>query len=103
MCEQFGVWGEKSFMGKTYDGLHRISFLIRTDGAEIEHVFDRFQNQQSPRRSAELVERTRLITLLLPIIPCWLRLRSAHLTSRDQMHLSLSPATPVSNPLLAER
>ncbi|MCM5338649.1 hypothetical protein MMT22_29425 [Escherichia coli] len=28
MCEQFGVWGEKSFMGKTYDGIHRISFLI---------------------------------------------------------------------------
>ncbi|MDI8841803.1 redoxin domain-containing protein, partial [Salmonella enterica subsp. enterica serovar Anatum] len=26
VCEQFGVWGEKSFMGKTYDGIHRISF-----------------------------------------------------------------------------
>ena len=23
VCEQFGVWGEKSFMGKTYDGIHR--------------------------------------------------------------------------------
>ncbi len=32
MCEQFGVWGEKSFMGKTYDGIHRISFLIDADG-----------------------------------------------------------------------
>ncbi len=28
VCEQFGVWGEKSFMGKTYDGIHRISFSL---------------------------------------------------------------------------
>ncbi|WP_438895061.1 thioredoxin-dependent thiol peroxidase, partial [Bacillus cereus group sp. BC243] len=28
LADQFGVWGEKKFMGKTYDGLHRISFLI---------------------------------------------------------------------------
>ncbi|UCQ58602.1 thioredoxin-dependent thiol peroxidase [Edwardsiella piscicida] len=38
----FGVWGEKTFMGKTYDGIHRISFLI--DGAgRIEHVFEGFK------------------------------------------------------------
>ena len=34
--------GEKSFMGKTYDGIHRISFLIDADG-KIEHVFDDFK------------------------------------------------------------
>lgn len=39
---QFGVWGEKSFMGKTYDGIHRISFLVGIDGA-IEKVFDDFK------------------------------------------------------------
>jgi peroxiredoxin Q/BCP len=59
VCEQFGVWGEKSFMGKTYDGIHRISFLIDANG-KVEHVFDDFQNQQSPRRGAELAERKRL-------------------------------------------
>ncbi|WP_262198966.1 redoxin domain-containing protein, partial [Escherichia coli] len=42
VCEQFGVWGEKSFMGKTYDGIHRISFLIDADG-KIEHVFNDFK------------------------------------------------------------
>ena len=42
VCEQFGVWGEKSFMGKTYDGIHRISFLIDADG-KIEHVVDDFK------------------------------------------------------------
>ncbi|MBD2813406.1 thioredoxin-dependent thiol peroxidase [Xenorhabdus sp. Flor] len=39
---QFGVWGEKQFMGKTYDGIHRISFLIDPEG-NIEHVFDKFK------------------------------------------------------------
>lgn len=42
VAEQFGVWGEKKFMGKTYDGLHRISFLIDSNGV-IEHVFDQFK------------------------------------------------------------
>lgn len=42
VSEAFGVWGEKSFMGKTYDGIHRVSFLIGTDG-KVEHVFDDFK------------------------------------------------------------
>ena len=27
VAEQFGVWGEKKFMGRVFDGIHRISFL----------------------------------------------------------------------------
>ena len=42
VCEEFGVWGEKSFMGKTYDGIHRISFLIDEEG-KVQHVFDDFK------------------------------------------------------------
>lgn len=42
VAEQFGVWGSKKFMGKTYDGLHRISFLINQDGT-IAKVFDDFK------------------------------------------------------------
>lgn len=42
IAEQFGVWGEKKFMGKTYDGIHRISFLIDENG-KIIHVFDKFK------------------------------------------------------------
>jgi peroxiredoxin Q/BCP len=44
VADQFGVWGEKKFMGKTYDGLHRISFLIDEQGV-IEHVFDKFKTK----------------------------------------------------------
>jgi peroxiredoxin Q/BCP len=42
LAEAFGVWGEKKFMGKIYDGIHRISFLIEKDG-RISQVFDTFK------------------------------------------------------------
>lgn len=42
VAQAFGVWGEKTFMGKTYDGIHRISFLIDEAGKVIK-VFDDFK------------------------------------------------------------
>ena len=45
IAEKFGVWGEKKFMGKTYDGIHRISFLIDENG-KIIHVFDKFKTKE---------------------------------------------------------
>ena len=42
VADAFGVWGPKKFMGKEYDGIHRISFLINEQGV-IEHVFDDFK------------------------------------------------------------
>lgn len=44
VADQFGVWGEKKFMGKIYDGIHRISFLIDEQGV-IEKVFDKFKTK----------------------------------------------------------
>lgn len=44
VADAFGVWGEKKFMGKVYDGLHRISFLIAQNGT-VEHVFDNFKTK----------------------------------------------------------
>ncbi|MGX9355216.1 thioredoxin-dependent thiol peroxidase [Roseobacteraceae bacterium S113] len=32
ICEQFGVWKEKSMYGKTYMGIERSTFLIDADG-----------------------------------------------------------------------
>jgi len=34
----YGVWGEKSFMGRKYQGTHRVSFLIGVDG-RIEKIW----------------------------------------------------------------
>jgi peroxiredoxin Q/BCP len=32
MVKEFGVWGKKSFMGKAYEGIHRVSYLIDPQG-----------------------------------------------------------------------
>ncbi|MCC4799018.1 thioredoxin-dependent thiol peroxidase [Enterovibrio norvegicus] len=44
VADAFGVWGPKKFMGKEYDGIHRISFLIGEDG-NVEHVFNKFKTK----------------------------------------------------------
>lgn len=44
VAEAYGVWGLKKFMGREYDGIHRISFLIGLDG-NIKHVFDKFKTK----------------------------------------------------------
>ena len=33
IVEAYGVWGEKSFMGRRYMGTHRVTFLIGPDGS----------------------------------------------------------------------
>ncbi len=32
LCETYGVWGERKFMGKTFMGVHRSLFVINGDG-----------------------------------------------------------------------
>jgi peroxiredoxin Q/BCP len=32
IVKAYGVWGEKSFMGRKYQGTHRVTFLIGPDG-----------------------------------------------------------------------
>jgi len=44
VADAFGVWGEKKFMGKIYDGIHRISFLVDEQG-NIEKVFNKFKTK----------------------------------------------------------
>lgn len=45
VADGFGVWGEKKFMGKVYDGIHRQSFLINQDGT-VAHVFNKFKTKE---------------------------------------------------------
>jgi len=44
VADDFGVWGLKKFMGREYDGIHRLSFLIGLDG-NILHVFNKFKTK----------------------------------------------------------
>ena len=39
VCNLYGVWGPKKFMGRSYDGIYRTTFLIGADG-EIIQVFE---------------------------------------------------------------
>ena len=39
VCEQYGVWGSKKYMGRDYDGVFRTTFLIDTQG-QIIKVFE---------------------------------------------------------------
>lgn len=41
IADAYGAWGDKTFLGKHYDGIHRISYLIDEQG-KIIHVFDKF-------------------------------------------------------------
>lgn len=40
VCELYGVWGRKKFMGREYDGVFRTTFLISPEGT-IKHVFEK--------------------------------------------------------------
>lgn len=40
MIQAYGVWGEKKFMGKTYLGIHRSSFLIDPKG-KIAKIYEK--------------------------------------------------------------
>lgn len=39
VCDLYGVWGPKKFMGKEYEGVLRTTFLIDTEG-KIKRVFE---------------------------------------------------------------
>ena len=39
VAERYGVWGEKSYAGKTYMGAGRVTFVIDAHG-DVAHVFD---------------------------------------------------------------
>jgi peroxiredoxin Q/BCP len=40
VCEDYGVWKEKSMYGRTYMGIERTTFLIGADGT-IKHVWNK--------------------------------------------------------------
>jgi len=40
----FGVWGPKKFMGREYDGIHRMTFVINGDGV-VEKVIEKVKTK----------------------------------------------------------
>lgn len=48
----FGVWGPKKFMGREFDGIHRITFLINENGV-IERVIDKVKTKHHAEQILE--------------------------------------------------
>lgn len=51
VCDLYGVWGPKKFMGKSYEGVLRTTFLI--DG--IGNIIKVFENVRPAQHSAEVL------------------------------------------------
>jgi peroxiredoxin Q/BCP len=56
VADAFGVWGLKKFMGREYDGIHRLSFLIGLDG-KISHVFNKFKTKDHHQVVLDLLNK----------------------------------------------
>jgi peroxiredoxin Q/BCP len=52
VCDAYGVWGPKKFMGKEYEGVLRTTFLIDAQG-KIAQVFE---NVRPAEHSAQVLE-----------------------------------------------
>lgn len=52
VIEAFGVWGPKSFMGKKYDGIHRMTFIINEEGA-VDKVIEKVKTKD---HAAQILE-----------------------------------------------
>ena len=48
----FGVWGPKKFMGREYDGIHRMTFIIDENGV-VERVIEKVKTKA---HSAQILE-----------------------------------------------
>jgi peroxiredoxin Q/BCP len=44
IADKYGVWGLKKFMGREYDGIHRVTFIINEKG-KLVHIMDKFKTK----------------------------------------------------------
>ncbi|MDB4611811.1 thioredoxin-dependent thiol peroxidase [Flavobacteriaceae bacterium] len=52
IIEAFGVWGPKKFMGKEYEGIHRMTFILDESGI-VERVIDKVKTKE---HAAQILE-----------------------------------------------
>jgi len=55
VCEAYGVWGLKKFMGREYMGVLRTTFLVGSDG----NIKDVFENVKPAEHSTQVLESLR--------------------------------------------
>jgi len=53
IVNEYGLWGEKKFMGKTYMGTNRATFLINEQG-KIDHIIEKVDTKNHTAQILEL-------------------------------------------------
>ena len=53
LCNSFGVWGRKKFMGREYDGVHRTTFIINEKGI-IDQIITKVETKRHSQQILEL-------------------------------------------------
>ena len=56
VCELYGVWGRKKFMGREFDGVFRTTFLIDKQGM-IEKVFSNVKPEPHSKELLDVLKR----------------------------------------------
>jgi peroxiredoxin Q/BCP len=54
IIESYGVWGQKKFMGRDYEGILRTTYIIGVNG-EIEHRIDKVKTKAHSEQINELL------------------------------------------------
>jgi len=54
IIESFGVWGTKKFMGKIYDGIHRMTFIIDETGM-VQEVISKVDTKNHSQQILDLI------------------------------------------------
>ena len=53
LCNAYGVWGSKKFMGREYDGVHRTTFIIDENGM-IDQIINKVETKRHSQQILEL-------------------------------------------------
>lgn len=56
IIQQYGVWGEKKFMGRTFDGIHRTTFII-DENQHIEGIITKPNTKNHTEEILNLIEK----------------------------------------------
>ena len=55
IIKQFGVWGENKFMGKTFDGIFRKTFIL-DENHTLTHIIEKVKTKNHSQQILEIIE-----------------------------------------------
>lgn len=56
VLQSFGVWGEKKFMGKVYDGIHRKTFIIDNQH-KIQFIIEKVDTKNHTQQILSIIDK----------------------------------------------